>query len=301
MAAAAIVAMLALGHLDIERQTTTLPYIYKDTRQLVLLVESAARLLEVEGPEAFREFAVKGSRWLNDDYYLFVYNLEGVCLFHPIAPELVGRNLMALKDMNGKPMVREITDIGRRPGPQASGWVFYLWEPRADLAPSWKASYIRKAVGPDGKVYMVGCGVHNFKIEEIFVKDCVDRAVQLLVSQGKAAAFAQFRDRSSPFFFCGTYIYVFNDKGWCLVDPGFPNQEMRDMTYFRDAMGHYVIKDMLKRLEKDDAAWLQYMLPKPGSMLPSRKLAYFRKVKVNGETLMVGADFFLATPIWMKI
>ena len=35
--------------------------------------------------------------------------------------------------------------------------------------------------------------------------------------------------------------------------------------------------------------------------MPSRKLAYLRKVEVNGETLIVGADFFQATPIWMKL
>ena len=35
--------------------------------------------------------------------------------------------------------------------------------------------------------------------------------------------------------------------------------------------------------------------------LTSRKLIYVRKVAVDGETLVVGSDFFLATPIWMKV
>lgn len=292
--------MLALSRIDVA-PTASLPYIYEDTKELVLFVESAARLVETRGTAAFREFGVKGSRWFNDTYYLFIYDIDGVCLFHPVAPELVGRNLLGLKDMNGKPMVKNITDIGRGQDPKASGWVFYLWEPRADLTPYWKVSYIRKAVGPDGKVYLLGCGVHSFKIENIFVKDCVDQAVELLKSQGKEAAFAQFRDRASPFFFGDTYIYVFDDQGWRVVDPAFPNMEKRDMTSFKDALGHYVVQEMLRRLQKDETVWLQYMLPKPGATLPSRKLAYLRKVKVNGETLIVGADFFLATPIWMKI
>ncbi|MHB8068539.1 MAG: cache domain-containing protein [Desulfobaccales bacterium] len=299
IAAMTLAALMALGRM--EANQAPLPYIYEDTKQLVLFVEDAAQLVETRGTEAFREFAVKGSRWFNDNYYLFIYNLDGVCLFHPVAPELVGRNLLGLKDMNGKPMVRNITDIGRGPDPKAAGWVFYLWEPRTDLTPYWKVSYIRKAVGPDGKVYMLGCGVHNFKIENLFVKDCVDKAVELLKSQGKEAAFAQFRDRASPFFFCDTYIHVFDDKGWCLVDPAFPNMEKRDLTSFQDALGHYVVKEMLKRLSKSETAWLQYMLPQPGSALPSRKLAYLRKVSINGEVLIVWAEFFQATPIWMKI
>ncbi len=46
---------------------------------------------------------------------------------------------------------------------------------------------------------------------------------------------------------------------------------------------------------------MQYLWPKPGSSVTSRKLVYVRKISVGGETLIVGSDFFLATPIWMKV
>jgi hypothetical protein len=203
--------------------------------------------------------------------------------------------------MNGKPVGRWINEIGQRPEPDASGWVFYLWEAPTDLTPTWKNSYVRKAIGPQGKIYLVGSGVHHFKIETIFVRWCVDRAAELLQNQGKEVAFAQFRDRASRFFFCDTYIYVLNDKGECLVDPAFPTLERRDLTRVKDAVGHYVVKRMLQRLQDSETAWVQNMLPKPGTTMPSRKLAYLRKVEVNGETLIVGADFFQATPIWMKL
>ena len=278
-----------------------LPYLYEDTKQLVFLVEEAARLVEKRGPEAFPEFSVQGSRWLDDSHYLFVYDINGVCLFHPAIPELVGRNLLDFKDMNGKPVGRWINEIGHRPERDASGWVFYLWKAPTNMTPTWKNSYVRKAVGPQGKVYLVGCGLHHFKIETTFVRQCVDRAVRLLKDQGKEVAFARFRDLSSRFFFCDTYIYVFNTEGQCLVDPAFPHLERRDLTKAKDAVGHQVVKEMLHRLQNRDTAWVQYMLPKPGATMPSRKLAYLRKVKVNGETLIVGADFFQATPVWMKL
>jgi len=301
VAAVAAVTLLMVwggGHPDLHKP---LPYLYADTKQLVFLVEEAAGLVEEIGPEAFREFSVRGSRWLDDSHYLFVYDLNGVCLFHPAIPELVGRNLLDFKDMNGKPVGRWINEIGHRPEREASGWIFYLWKAPTDLTPTWKNSYVRKAAGPQGKVYLVGSGVHHFKIESIFVRQCVDRAAQLLKDQGKEVAFARFRDRSSQFFFCDTYIYVFNTEGQCLVDPAFPHLERRDLTTVKDAAGHYVVKEMLHRLENSDTAWVQYMLPKPGASMPSRKLAYLRKVKVNGEILIVGADCFQATPIWMKL
>lgn len=299
LAMAAVTGLMVWGRNNPEPHKT-LPYLYENTRQLVYFVEEAARQVEKHGAQAFQEFSVRGSHWLNDRHYLFIYDINGVCVFHPAVPELVGRKLLDLKDMNGRPIGQWINEIGQRPEPDASGWIFYLWKAPTNLTPTWKISYIRKAVGPQGKVYLVGSGVHHFKIESIFVRQCVDQAVELLQSQGKGTAFAHFRDPGSRFFFCDTYIYILNDKGQCLVDPAFPNLEKRDLTCFKDALGHYVIKEMLHRLQNHDTAWMQYMLPKPGSTLPSRKLAYFRKVRINGENLIVGADFFQATPIWMK-
>ena len=47
-----------------------LPYLYADTRQLVMLVEEAAREVELRGDAAFPEFAVPGSRWFDEARYL---------------------------------------------------------------------------------------------------------------------------------------------------------------------------------------------------------------------------------------
>jgi hypothetical protein len=46
---------------------------------------------------------------------------------------------------------------------------------------------------------------------------------------------------------------------------------------------------------------VQYLWPKPGSSTPSRRLIYVRKVKVGDEVFIVGSDFFLATPIWLRV
>ena len=73
--------------------------------------------------------------------------------------------------MNGKPIIRQITNIGRRPASDASGWVFYLWEDQTQLTPSWKAAYVRKVVTPDHKTYVVGSGSYSIKIEKAFVEE----------------------------------------------------------------------------------------------------------------------------------
>jgi signal transduction histidine kinase len=277
------------------------PYLYKDTRRLVSLVEDAADLMEQRGTNIFREFGQENSRWFNDNYYLFVYDVDGNCVFHPANPELVGRNLMGLRDMNGKPVIRWVTDVGRGTNDDASGWVFYLWEEGRELSPMWKSSYVRKVAAPDGKTYVLGCGVYDIKIERAFVKDRVDLAVALVQAKGKDAAFSDFRNSSSPFFFLNAYIFVLDINGRALVDPAYPTLVSRNLQDFQDEVGRYVVREMIQKLESSDEAWVQYMWPKPGDTLPSRKIAYVRKVRVGDETLMVGCDVFMATPIWMKL
>src|SRR5258708_2361793 len=108
-------------------------YAYNDTKNLVSLVEDAATLMERDGEKAFEQFGQANSKWFNEDYYFFVYALDGTCLFHPVTPELVGQNMMSLRDMNGKPIIEQITDVGKKPELQASGWVCYLWQNQTQL------------------------------------------------------------------------------------------------------------------------------------------------------------------------
>ncbi len=295
------VLLVALSIASKGGEDKPLPYLYEDTRQLVKLVEDAATQVENRGKAAFPDFGVQGSRWFNDKTYVFIYETDGTCAFHAITPALVGRNLMDMRDLHGKPVIRLVTDIAKKPEPRATGWLFYLWEERTEFTPSWKVSYIRKAVAPDGTVYAIGCGLYNFKVEKLFVKERVDQAAALLEEKGEQAAFAEFINPAGPFQFLDTYVFVMDSQGRTLVDPAFPTIGTRDLSGFQDAVGHYVVREILEKLQKTDSAWLQYLRPKTGAILPSRKVVYVRKVYSGGKTFYVGADFFMATPVWMRL
>ncbi|HSR13780.1 MAG TPA: cache domain-containing protein [Thermodesulfobacteriota bacterium] len=275
-------------------------YMYADTKRLVKLVEDAASLMERKGTAAFAEFGRSGSRWFNDQFFLFVYDSAGVNTFHPTIPELVGKNLMDLRDMNGKPLIRFITDVCRKPKRDAHGWVFYLWQEKNEFEPKWKSAYIRKVVLPDGNACVIGAGHHFLKIEKVMVQENVQSAVDLLMAEGKRAAFKQFLDPTSRYGFLNTFIWVTDERGRALVDPAFPEKEGRDLSLFQDAIGRQVMKEIIEKLRKDDEAWVQYLWPRPGAVTLSRKLAYVKKARVGEETLLVGCDFFLTSPIWMK-
>jgi signal transduction histidine kinase len=276
-------------------------YLYEDTRRLVEFVESSAALIEQSGAAAFKEFDRPDSRWRTSSTYLFVYDDSGTCVWHGLNPELVGHNLLSFRDAMGKPIVQYIENIGHRPQRDASDWIFYLWEEQKQFIPAWKSSYVRKAVAPDGKLYIVGSGSSLIKIEKVFVREQVDAAAQLLQDRGREVAFHDLRDPGNRFYFLDTFVFVLDVNGHSLVDPSYPTQEGRDMSEFRDAVGRPVIKEVMEKLATSDEAWVQFLWPKAGERLPSRKLMYVRKVNVGGETLLVGSDFFLATPIWMQL
>lgn len=275
-------------------------YQYEDTRQLVALVEDAAALIEQKGQAAFLDFAVPNSRWLNDKHYLFVYTPAGESVFHPMEPGIVGKNLSQFHDLDGRPVVTQIAAIGKKTEPNAYGWVFYLWGEHWGTEPQWKSSYIRKAIAPDGQIYVVGSGQYNLKVEKIFVQERVDMAAELILTQGKEAAFRELRKNSSPLYLADSAILVIDQNGYIVVDPLFPNIFERNCFTFRDKTGRAIAEEASAKLEQTDRIWLQYIWSKSDSKRPARKLTYIRKVKVGNETFFVMAGFFPAAPIWMR-
>jgi signal transduction histidine kinase len=272
-------------------------YAYKRTKRIVSLVKDAAALIEREGEKAFPLFRKKDSKWFQGDMYLFVYDLKGKNVVHPVQPEFEGQNLIDLEDINGKPVIRLIIDkVTRHDKP--SGWVHYMWIRPEEIFPMWKSSYVLKTRTPSGKEYVVGSGLYNMKVEKQFIVEMVDDAVELIKLEGKAA-FDKFRDKSSEFVFLDSYIFVVNLDGTAVVDPAFPSLEGRHLLDFKDAVGRYVVREMVEKLT-GDSTWISYMWPKPGEVRPSRRLAYLRKVKLGPETFIVGTGFSPARPIWMK-
>ena len=160
---------------------------------------------------------------------------------------------------------------------------------------------MRKAISPDGRVFLVGSGLYNIKIEKVFIEENVDKAAELIQSLGRPAAFAELRRVSCPLHVMDAYIRVVDEEGNVLVDPLFPGlAKKRNISGVVDSIGKKVFQETKAALQKSDAAWISFTVPKPGSGLPEKRLIYTRKVKHGDETLFVGASFTPASPIWLK-
>ena len=87
------------------------------------------------------------------DLYPFIYDLSGRCVAHGARPALIGKNLLDLKDQDGKYLIREMIRIASGSG---SGWVNYKWPNPINNKIEDKTSYVEK-MGD----YFVGVGVYR--------------------------------------------------------------------------------------------------------------------------------------------
>jgi len=124
--------------------------------QIVALVDKAAALIERDGEKAFAEFRKKGSEWLQGTTYIFVDDMEGRIVCHPVQPDLEGKAALDMKDANGKEFVREMIELLKT---KDAGWVEYAWTKPGATTPSKKLGYVKKTKLGD-KPVLVGSGLY---------------------------------------------------------------------------------------------------------------------------------------------
>jgi len=275
-------------------------YDYSDTREVIALVQDAARLLEAEGTAAFTQFDEPDSRWRHGTDYVYVYAADGQCLFNSGQPELVGKNLAGYRDVGGRPVVQEMMEIAASSDPHADGWIFFLFQEGNVLTPVWKIAYNAKATLPDGRVVVVGSGRSSLKMERSFVIRRVDEAAKLLATKSGDEAFRVIANPASHFNFLGSYVFVLDMQGHTLVDPSFPNMPGRDLSGMTDAIGLSYVQELLSKLKDGDTASTMFFWRANPNDVPQRKAIYARKVNSFGTNYIVGTEYLLPTPIWMK-
>jgi cytochrome c len=125
--------------------------------EAVAMVHRVHEMFEKEGPEAtFKAVNDPSTKEFHDrDLYPFIYTLSGICVAHGARPALIGKNLIDLKDQDGKYLIRELAAVANGPG---SGWVDYKWPNPITNKIEDKTSYVEK-LDTD---YFVGVGVYRW-------------------------------------------------------------------------------------------------------------------------------------------
>ena len=262
---------------------------YDETRQLMALVDDAAALVEAEGLAfACGEFREHGTRWFQDEVYVFIFDMGGNAICHPAQPALEGQALLELRDPYGRPIIQNF--IRELEGDGEIGWVHYLW-PKPDSSTfRWKTSYVRQADMEGGQSYIVGSGLYQMEMERFFVVEQVNDAAELILEQG-AAAFPTLRDRASGFRFYDAYVFVLDPDGTMVVNVGFPDLERSNLAAQQDEDGKFFVQEMLA-IPAGETAWVDYRWPKPGETDPTRKSSFLRRIERDGREYIVGAGVY---------
>lgn len=83
------------------------------------MTKRAVAFLKANGPEKAAQEFTQGSSFKDRDLYVSYYDLTGKVLGHGANAKLVGKDLIGLKDPDGKLFIQMITDLAKTKG---KGW-----------------------------------------------------------------------------------------------------------------------------------------------------------------------------------
>lgn len=121
--------------------------------EAVAMAKKAVAYLKANGKEkAFAEFNNPKGQFVDRDLYVMVYDMEGNNKAHGANPKLVGKNLIDIKDADGKFIVKGLIETAKKGG---GAWFDYKWPNPAKVIEA-KSTYVEKA-----EDLLIGVGVYK--------------------------------------------------------------------------------------------------------------------------------------------
>ena len=118
------------------------------------LDKKAIAYIKANGREAaFAEINNPKGRFTDRDLYIFVYDMNGKCVAHGLNLKMIGKDLIELKDADGKLFVKERVDIAKQNG---KGWQDYKFTDPITKTIEHKRAYIEKY-----EDLIVGSGIYK--------------------------------------------------------------------------------------------------------------------------------------------
>jgi len=276
--------------------------IYTDRMErefVVDMVNAAAREIETMGESAFALFRDHTGPYLAKDAYVVVFSMEGIDLVNPAFPDLEGRDVMNLKDVDGKLLVKEMFTVANEKG---AGWVDYMWPKPGKNVSTLKSAYVVKA-SHKGKQYIVSSGTYladapvSPKKSEVCTADSlirlVDEAASVFTKRGEQA-YPEFRVKGGRWFRDDTYFFVWSVDGIRKFHAANPELEGQDVKEYTDAIGRPVGQMMLDAGNSTaGTGWVHYFHPEPGTYFPIWKSSYVKRVRFpSGKSYLIGCGIY---------
>jgi signal transduction histidine kinase len=81
------------------------------------MVKKGVAFIKANGKEkGYAEISNKAGQFIKDDLYLVVYGLDGMVYAHGANEKMIGKNLIGLKDVDGKEFVKDRVELAKSKG-----------------------------------------------------------------------------------------------------------------------------------------------------------------------------------------
>ncbi|MBI5896394.1 MAG: cache domain-containing protein [Desulfobacterales bacterium] len=119
--------------------------------------QEAAKLIQEKGIDnGIKTIGSKEGPFVWKDTYVFLMDLDGKMLAHPMSPQLTEqKDLLKTKNTDGKLIFVDFIKLANDKG---SGWVDYMWPKPGQEKPVEKSTYIYRVPGTQ---YLVGAGIYK--------------------------------------------------------------------------------------------------------------------------------------------
>lgn len=127
--------------------------------------KAAADLLKAEGDAAIEKIKDPNGpfRFAGGEGYVWIHNLDGIMVMHPIKPAMDGTGLLDTRDVNGIYLFVAMNELVEAKG---EGWVPYAWPKPGAKESSPKVSYVVLVKNGD-KNYVAGSGMYDVTAADI--------------------------------------------------------------------------------------------------------------------------------------
>ena len=125
-------------------------------KEAVAMVEKAiAHIKKVGRDKAFADFNNKSGPFTDRDLYVVVYDMKGKVLSHGANEKMIGRDVIELRDTDGKYFVKERVEMMSK-GANAKGWQDYKFMNPVSKQIEPKQMYLQRH-----EDMIVGCGIYK--------------------------------------------------------------------------------------------------------------------------------------------
>ncbi len=259
---------------------------------------------------ALVEFSNPNGRFIKGEQYLYVLDINGTMLAHPVNEKYVGKDFYRVQDSDGKNFVKEIVDTANDKG---FGWVDYRWFDPETKKEQPKTVYFEKvngmifcsgvyrenpvifaplheageAVIPESDVEGVS-GLSNsafgMRVEEDAVElvpedaeRWVKKALAFYKANGKGIALAEFCNPQGSFAQDERYIFVLDFNGVMLAHPINERYVGKDFYRIKDSDGKSFIKEIVDTANYGNSGWVAYQWFNRVTRKEQLKTVYFEK------------------------